>query len=341
MEFTLREIAHHINGEVVGDHSCKIVGVSEIQNSEPQTITFLGNPSYSKFVLNTKADAIIVNAAGDLKGRNGIVVANAQLGIAQTLELFYPAVSNQPFIDPTAIIDDDVYLGSNLTIGPGCVIQKGTTIKDGCVIGPKTVIGSNSQIGENCILHANVTIYNNIKVGDRVVIHSGTVIGCDGYGYVPIKNGHQKIPQTGNVIIHDDVEIGSNCAIDRATIGSTSIGEMTKIDNLVHIAHNVKIGRGCLLTAAFAVAGSAEIGDFCTFAGQVGIAPHVKVGNKSTVAAKSGVTKSLEGGKVYAGMPARDIRKHNKSIASINLVEKLYKKVDILVQNAKTDLEKK
>ena len=338
MEFTLREIAQHINGKVVGDHSCKIVGVSEIQNSEPQTITFLGNPNYSKFVLNTKADAIIVNTADDLKGKNGIVVENAQLGIAQVLKLFHPITPEKPYIDPTAIIEDNVQLGSNLTIGPGCVIQNGTVIKDGCVIGPKTVIGSNSQIGENCTFYANVTIYNNTIVGDRVVIHSGTVIGCDGYGYVSIKNEHQKIPQTGNVIIYNDVEIGSNCAIDRATIGSTSIGEMTKIDNLVHIAHNVKIGRGCLLTAAFAVAGSSEIGDYCTFAGQVGIAPHVKIGNKSTVAAKSGVTKSLKGGKVYAGMPAREIRKHNKTMASINRVEKLYKKVDLLIQNANIDI---
>ena len=162
-----------------------------------------------------------VNAAGDLKGRNGIVIFQCPVGHCSDTRVVLPCGFKQPFIDPTAIIDDDVHLGSNLTIGPRLCNTKRNYNQRRMRDHPKTVIGSNSQIGENCILHANVTIYNNIKIGDRVVIHSGTVIGCDGYGYVPIKNGHQKIPQTGNVIIHDDVEIGSNCAIDRATIGST------------------------------------------------------------------------------------------------------------------------
>ena len=144
---------------------------------------------------------------------------------------------------------------------------------------------------------------------------------------------HEKIPQEGNVIIEDNVEIGSNCAIDRATIGSTVIGEMTKIDNLVHIAHNVKIGKGCLLTAGFAIAGSSEIGNYCTFAGQVGVAPHLKVGDRSIVASKSGITKSLKGGKVYAGFPAREIKDHNKQQALINQIGRLRKKLDVLIKN--------
>ena len=144
---------------------------------------------------------------------------------------------------------------------------------------------------------------------------------------------HEKIPQEGNVIIEDNVEIGSNCAIDRATIGSTVIGEMTKIDNLVHIAHNVKIGKGCLLTAGFAIAGSSEIGNYCTFGGQVGVAPHLKVGDRSIVASKSGITKSLKGGKVYAGFPAREIKDHNKQQALINQIGRLRKKLDMLIEN--------
>jgi UDP-3-O-[3-hydroxymyristoyl] glucosamine N-acyltransferase len=165
------------------------------------------------------------------------------------------------------------------------------------------------------------------------LIHSGTSIGCDGFGFVTHEGIHEKIPQTGNVEIGNDVEIGSNCAIDRATIGTTSIGDMTKMDNLVHIAHNVKVGKGCLITAGFAIAGSSEIGEFCTFAGQVGVAPHVKIGPNSIFAAKSGVTKSLKGGKVYAGYPAREIKEHNKRDALLNEIGRLRKKLDQLAQD--------
>ena len=332
MEFTLNEIADRVNGKVVGDRKCNIVGVSEIQNSKSGTITFLGNPIYAKFVSSTKAEAIIVSSVDYLHGKNGIIVANPQLAIAKILDLFHQKIIEKPSIDPTAIIEQNVTLGTNIMIGPGSVIQKGAKIKDGCRIGPKSVVGQNTKLGKDCILYSNVSLYNDIVIGDRVIIHSGTVIGCDGYGYVTVDNKHEKIPQTGNVVINNDVEIGSNCAIDRATIGSTVIGEMTKIDNLVHIAHNVKIGRGCLLTAGFAVAGSSEIGDYCTFAGQAGIAPHVKIGDKSIVAAKSGVTKSLKGNAVYAGMPAKEIKTHNKIMAYINRIERLFEKVDRLTE---------
>ena len=181
-------------------------------------------------------------------------------------------------------------------------------------------------------MNPNVSIYKNTILGDNVIIHSNTVIGCDGFGYVTVEDVHEKIPQEGNVIIGNNVEIGSNCAIDRGTIGSTIIGSMTKIDNLVHIAHNVKIGQGCLLTAGFAIAGSSEIGDYCTFAGQVGVAPHLKVGDRSIVASKSGITKSLKGNKVYAGFPAREIKDHNKREALISEVGRLRKKLDALIQ---------
>jgi len=197
------------------------------------------------------------------------------------------------------------------------------------------VIGNGAAIGTHCSLKPNVTIYHNVIIGDNCIIHSGTVIGCDGFGYVSENNIHEKIPQTGNVVIGNDIEIGSNCAIDRATIGVTSIGDMTKIDNLVHIAHNVKVGKGCLITAGFAVAGSTEIGDYCTFAGQVGIAPHVKIGSNSVFAAKSGVTKSLEGGKVYAGFPAREIKEHNKREAQLNDITRISQKLDQLLQDRK------
>ena len=327
MKLTLSEIARHLDGNVVGDPSCLISGVSEIQNSQPDTITFLGNPLYRKYLKNTNAAAIILSDGDLLSGRNGIVVQNPQLSMARALALFTEKNEAIPSIHANALISNNADIGKEVNVDAGAIIKDGVSIGDGSCIGANSVIGSNTIIGKNCIIFSNVSLYDEIILGDNVIVHSGTVIGCDGFGYVTVNEIHEKIPQTGNVLIGNNVEIGSNCAIDRATIGSTTIGEMTKIDNLVHIAHNVKIGKGCLLTAGFAIAGSSEVGNFCTFAGQVGVAPHLKIGDRSIVAAKSGITKSLKGDKVYAGFPAREIKEHNRRLALVNDIEKLREKL--------------
>ena len=335
MKLTLREIAAYVDGKVIGKPDINVSGVSEIQNSLPGTITFLGNPKYKQFLTETQAEAIFVSNEDYLNGKNGIVVSNPQLAMARTLKLFFPEKSIEPSIHKSAVIDSTASVGKNIFIDAGVVIKSGASIADNAIIGANVVIGNGAVIGTHCSLKPNVTIYHNVIIGDNCIIHSGTAIGCDGFGYVTEDNIHEKIPQTGNVVIGNDVEIGSNCAIDRATIGVTSIGDMTKIDNLVHIAHNVKVGKGCLITAGFAVAGSTEIGDYCTFAGQVGIAPHVKIGSNSVFAAKSGVTKSLEGGKVYAGFPAREIREHNKREAQLHDITRISQKLDQLLQDRK------
>ena len=327
MEIKLGEIASAIEGQVVGDADHPINGVSQIQDANSGTITFLSNPAYRKYLDITDADAIIVEEKSLLKEKMGIVVKNSQFAMAKTLRLFNPVKKEKPFIDPNASISKYASIGKNVSISSGACIKKGVRIGDGCKIGSNAFIGEDTSLGNNCELYPNVSIYNNVSIGSRVIIHSGTTIGSDGFGYVTINNIHEKIPQTGDVIIKDDVEIGSNCSIDRATIGSTIVGEMTKIDNLVHIAHNVKIGKGCLITAGFAVAGSTEIGDFCTFAGQVGVAPHLKIGNNSIVASKSGVTRSLKGQNTYAGFPARDIKEHNRRQALINEIGRLREKL--------------
>ena len=327
MELTLSEIANHLGGDVIGDSSCLISGVSEIQSSEPNTITFLGNPLYHQYLKNTNAAAILVDDPSLLNGKNGIVVENPQLAMARTLALFTNEKEVDPTIHPKAVIDKDAQIGDKVNIDANVVIKGRVRIGDRSSIGANTVIGSNTVLGEDCTIASNVSIYKKTILGNNVTVHSGTVIGSDGFGYVSVDDYHEKIPQTGNVIIGNHVEIGSNCSIDRATIGSTIISEMTKIDNLVHIAHNVKIGKACLLTAGFAVAGSTEIGDYCTFGGQVGVAPHLKIGDRSIVAAKSGVTKSLKGDKVYAGFPAREIKEYNKRSALVNEIEKLRDKL--------------
>ena len=327
MEIKLGEIASVIEGQVVGDADHPINGVSQIQDANSGTITFLSNPAYRKYLDITDADAIIVEEKSLLKEKMGIVVKNSQFAMAKTLRLFNPVKKEKPFIDPNASISKYSSIGKNVSFSSGACIKKGVRIGDGCKIGSNAFIGEDASLGNNCELYPNVSIYNNVSIGSRVIIHSGTTIGSDGFGYVTINNIHEKIPQTGDVVIKNDVEIGSNCSIDRATIGSTIVGEMTKIDNLVHIAHNVKIGKGCLITAGFAVAGSTEIGDFCTFAGQVGVAPHLKIGNNSIVASKSGVTRSLKGENTYAGFPARDIKEHNRRQALINEIGRLREKL--------------
>ena len=327
MEIKLGEIASVIEGQVVGDADHPINGVSQIQDANSGTITFLSNPAYRKYLDVTDADAIIVEEKSLLKEKMGIVVKNSQFAMAKTLRLFNPVKKEKPFIESNTSISKYASIGKNVSISSGACIKKGARIGDGCKIGSNAFIGKDTSLGNNCELYPNVSIYNNVSIGSRVIIHSGTTIGSDGFGYVTINNIHEKIPQIGDVIIKDDVEIGSNCSIDRATIGSTIVGEMTKIDNLVHIAHNVKIGKGCLITAGFAVAGSTEIGDFCTFAGQVGVAPHLKIGNNSIVASKSGVTRSLKGQNTYAGFPARDIKEHNRRQALINEIGRLREKL--------------
>ena len=323
MKLTLAEISDFINGNVIGDEGIVITGVSEIQNGIPGTITFLSNPIYKKYSSTTSSSAIIVKDENLLNGKHGILVSNPQVAMAKILELFYPREKKSPLIDPRAIILENAKIGKDVIIHPGAVIGKNVLIGDRTEIGNNTVIGDSSEIGSDCILHSNISIYDKVKIGNGVIVHSGTSIGSDGFGFISDGDGHIKTPQIGDVIVGNDVEIGSNCSIDRATIGSTIIGDMTKIDNLVHIAHNVKIGRGCLLTAGFAIAGSSEIGENCVFAGQVGVAPHLKIGSNSIFASKSGVTKSLKGGKTYAGFPAREIRDHNRKQALISSIDKI------------------
>lgn len=335
MKLTLSEIADHVKGEVIGDKNLFIDGVSEIQNGRKGTITFLSNLSYKKYLMNTKSSAVFLTDSNLLKNINGIVVKNPQLAMAKTLELFFPREKKNNVIHKYANISSNSTVGENVSIDSGVNIMSETILSKNCIIGSNTFIGKNVMIGKNTTIHPNVSIYDNTIIGNNVEIHSGTVIGSDGFGYVLDKSVHYKIPQVGNVKIGDNVEIGSNCSIDRGTIGSTIIGEGSKLDNLIQIAHNVKIGKGCLIASQFGISGSTLIGDFCTFAGKVGVAGHIEIGSNSMFAAKSGVTKSLEGGKVYAGYPAREIREHNKRQAIINKLSRIFSNQDSFVEKIK------
>ncbi|NQV38352.1 MAG: UDP-3-O-(3-hydroxymyristoyl)glucosamine N-acyltransferase [Candidatus Marinimicrobia bacterium] len=328
--YTIQDLANLVDGSVVGNPQTLIRGASEIQSGKPDTITFLANPKYKTYLTDTKASAVIVNDSGLLAGKTGIVVNNPQLAFAIIMEKFSRKIDWFEGIHPTAVIHETSKIDENISIGAFCVIEKNAKIGEGSKIGAHSIIGESSVIGKNSTLHAHVTMYHHCECGDNAIIHSGSVIGSDGYGFVQSGETHVKIPQNGKVIIENDVEMGSNCTIDRGTIGDTRIGSGTKLDNQVHIAHNVKIGRGCLITGHVGIAGSATIGDFCIFAGQCGVAPHVTIGDRAIFAAKSGVTKSLPGGKVYAGMPAREIRETNRRDAIYSQTKQLKKRLELI-----------
>ena len=330
MKITLGEIASAIDGKIVGDARHIIKGVSQIQDASSGTITFLSNPAYKKYLASTNADAIIVEEKSFLKHKMGIVVKNSQFAMAKTLRLFNPILKENPIINSMAYVSNYANIGKDVSIGPGACIEKGVEIGDGCKVGPNSIIGEDTVLGNNCELYANISIYNNTNIGSNVIVHSGTTIGSDGFGFVTINGNHEKIPQTGNVVIEKNVEIGSNCSIDRGTIGSTTIGEMTKIDNLVHIAHNVKIGKSCFITAQVGIAGSTKIGDNCSFGGQSGAVSHIKIGDNSLISAKSGVTKSLAGNKTYGGFPIKEIKEFHKREALIGKIESIKNKISNL-----------
>jgi len=304
-----------------------ITGVSEIQNGRESTITFLGNLKYKKYLQTTDASAVVVTEASLLDNKPGIVHNNPQLAIAKILGEFAPKIQYTKGVNENAYVNSKAKIGNNVTIGAFSVIEPGVIIGDHSNIGSHTVIGQKTIIGRNCNIFSNIHIYHGTNIGDNAIIHSGTVIGSDGFGFVTDKDINHKIPQNGNVIIGNDVEIGANSAIDRGTIGDTVIEDQCKLDNHVHLAHNVRLGKGCLLTAAVTIAGSVEVGEFCIFAGHVGVAPHVKIGARSILAAKTGVSKSLIGGKVYAGMPAREIREQHKREAVYSEVVRIHKRL--------------
>ena len=327
---TLSELADLVKGKIVGDPTMVITGVSEIQNGRESTITFLSNLKYKKYLPTTGASAVVVPEASLLDNKPGIVHHNPQLAIAKILGEFTSKLRYTSGVNETAYVDSKAKIGKNVTIGPFSVIEAGVIIGDDSNIGSHTVIDQKTSIGKNCKIFSNIHIYHGTNIGDNAIIHSGTVIGSDGFGFVTDQDINHKIPQNGYVIIGNDVEIGANCAIDRGTIGDTIIEDQCKLDNHVHLAHNVRLGKGCLLTAAVTIAGSVEVGEFCIFAGHVGVAPHVKIGARSVLAAKTGVSKSLTGGKVYAGMPAREIREQHKREAVYLEVVRIQKRLKIL-----------
>ena len=331
----LIEIARKYNCEILGDGNVEITGISEIQRARKGDLTFLTNPRYKRFLKETEASAILTGAPiKDLKIPQ-LVCSEPYVVFAKLLSEFYPEELPPPKISEKATISEGVKIGKDSFIGDYSFIGEGTEIGDNVYIFPGVYIGKKCRIGSNTVIYPNVTIYDKSLIGRFVKIHSGAVIGSDGFGYAFSREEMRtyKIPQVGRVIIEDFVEIGANTTIDRGTLGETVIGEGTKIDNLVQIGHNVKIGKYCFIVSQVGISGSTKIGDFVTLAGKVGVAGHVEIGDNVTVAAKSGVTKSLREPGVYAGFPAKPYREWRKVQAIVDRLPEIYEKIRKLFKN--------
>ncbi len=329
MKKTLSEIADLVGGSVVGDASLAITGLSGIKEAKAGDLTFLANPKYAPLLEKTQASAVLVAPGVDALKLSAIVVENPSLAFSKIAEIFLK--SDTPSfegIHPTAIVGKNVSLGKNVALGPYVVIEDNVVVGDNSVICALAFIGYETKIGEDCLIYPNVTIRERILLGNRVIVHSGTVIGSDGFGFANVKGVNVKIPQMGIVEVQDDVEIGANVAIDRARFDRTVIGRGTKIDNLVQIAHNVRTGQNCMIVSQAGISGSTVLEDNVTLAGQAGLVGHITIGKNSIVAAKSGVPNSIPPDSVYWGFPAKPIE-HAKKINA--MVQRLPHYVEIIL----------
>lgn len=317
MEFTAIQIATFLKGEVSGDPNVVVNDVSKIEEGKPGTLTFLSNPKYIPHLYTTQASVVLVNRSFEPTQAvqpTLIKVEDSYKALAQLLDLYVQSQPQKMGIEQPSYIAPSAQLGEQVYVGAFAYIDEKARIGKGAKIYPQTWIGHNVQIGENTVIFAGVKIYPDTRIGANCVIHAGTVIGSDGFGFAPQPDGtYTKIHQIGNVVIEDDVEIGSNTSIDCATMGSTIIRKGVKLDNLIQIAHNVEIGENTVIAAQAGVAGSTTIGKNCVFAGQIGVAGHLKVGNRVTLAAKTGVTSNISDGETHMGIYSFDAATYRKA----------------------------
>jgi UDP-3-O-[3-hydroxymyristoyl] glucosamine N-acyltransferase len=334
---TLREICNEVGGKVVGDCECCIVSVASIHEAEKGQITFIGNLKYARLLPSTQASAVIVPPELEIpEGTNALVHENPSMAFVKVTSLFSPpALPARKGVSGKACVGENAHLGKDVCIEDYVVIGDGVHIGDNTHVFPFTYIGRNSRIGDDCLIYPNVTIREESVIGSRVIVHSGTVIGADGFGYIQVDGKHIKIPQTGVVCIEDDVEIGANVTIDRARFEKTVVGRGTKIDNLVMVAHNVRVGEDSIIVAQVGISGSTEIGRNVILLGQAGLVGHIKIGDKARVTAQAGVTKNVPAGATVSGTPARPLEQERKAVAATYRIPELLREVQELRERVK------
>jgi len=327
MNLTVAELAKQLAGEITGDARATLTGFAMIDRAKAGDLTFAENAEYFAAAEASAATAIIcdLKAASDKKIL--IRVANPRLAFAKALAIFFPEPQFAAGIHPSAVIAKSAQVDPSAHIGPHCTIGERVKIGAKVVLQAGDFIGDDSVLGDETNLFPNVTIYSRTQIGQRVRIHAGVVIGADGFGYVFDAGVHRKVPQIGNVVIGDHVEIGANTTIDRAALGSTVIGKGTKIDNLVQVGHNVEIGEHCIFCAQVGISGSTKIGNYTVLAGQVGLAGHLKIGNQVTIGSKSGVMHNIPDGEQWLGIPAQPDRQAKRMMIALQRLPDLFKKI--------------
>lgn len=334
MQFSAQQIADMLQGIIEGNSLVTVSTLSRIEEGKPGSLSFLANPLYTQYLYTTQASIVIINKDFEVKEKVAatlIRVDNAQTAFAKLLELYNQIKLNKTGIATNAHIELTATIGNNVYVGPFAHIGENVKIGNAVKIYPQVYIGDNCVIGDNTTLFAGVKVYSETQIGKNCIIHSGTVIGSDGFRFDPQNEGNEKIAQIGNVVIEDDVEIGANCAIDRATLGSTVLRKGVKFDNLIHIAHNVEVGEHTYIAAHGVIAGSTKVGKNCMFSGQVGLVGHLQIADNTIITAQSGISKSItKPGEVYMGSPAFDANKYRKAYIHFRNLEQLAQRVAAL-----------
>ena len=340
--YTIAQIAETVNGKIDGNPELAIKGVCDLTNGAIYHLSYIASEKYEDLIHKSKTTAILVgnNFTIDRGAKTLIYVENPAISFIDVIHLFHPKESPIEQIHSSAIIPPTVEMGENIHMAPYVVCEENIKIGDGVRIGAGTCIGRNTTINNGSHIYSNVNIYHDVEIGKNCIIDSGSVIGADGFGLVKDNNSHHKMPHIGGVVIEDNVWIGSNCCIDRGTLNNTIIGEGSKLDNLIHIAHNVQIGKNCVLAGQVGIAGSSVLEDNVTLAGQVGIVGHLTMGKGSIVAAKSAVYQSIGSDSFVSGIPARNHKDRLRQDVAVNQlpnilnrIRKLEKEFSIIEDN--------
>jgi len=341
MGIKLSKLAELLGADLAGSGDVEIVGTAGVREAGAGYVTFITGRNYLKDLEQSKASAVLVPPDTPAMALPLLRVKNPRLAFARCLELFYIKPVQPTGVSSQASVGKNVRIGADCSIHPCAVLADNVTIGDRVTLYPGVYIGEGSSVGDDSVIHANVSIGHKISVGRRVIMHSGTVLGSDGFGFVTDAGIHHKIPQVGGVVIEDDVEIGGNCTVDRATLGNTVIKKGTKLDNQVHVAHNVTIGEHCLIAGQVGIAGSSTLGNYVVFGGQVGVADHTVVGDQVMAGGKSVITRDVEPGKVIAGFNAMPLREWLKVQAVLPKLPELKKMITELEKQVKDLKERK
>lgn len=348
MEFTARQIADFLQGTLEGDPQATVSTFAKIEEGKPGAISFLSNPKYANYLYETQSSVVLVNK--DFKPEQPvratiIRVDNAYECVARLLKMYEMSKPARKGIHPMAFVSETAKLGEDCYVGPFAYIGENVTVGKGTQIYAHAVLEQNVKVGDACLIYPNVSIYHDCQIGNRVTLHSGAVIGADGFGFAPTENGYEKIPQIGIVIIEDDVEIGANACVDRSTMGATIVHKDVKVDNLVQLAHNTEIGSHTVLSAQTGVAGSTKVGQWCMFGGQVGITGHAHIADRVRAGAQTGIAGSVrKEGVALWGTPAFDYTDAQRSSVIYKKLPDMYKQLNAMkkeIEELKRQLEEK